>query len=247
MTDAQYKNLQIFAEKWRGYKRTAEPMSTEVFQKTIQMNKTVVLEYVSQVGRRVIIFLIAKGHNISNAQSIRQLLGRLHMPAHIILVTEQPLNNFGKKALLAYKHLYIERLLHENFSLVVPKGPLCHAHRILSRDEINTLLNEELYCKLINLPKILQSDVQCVWLGARIGDVIEIEMVNDINGRALHYRVVVQKSGRIAIPAAAATVTTPNSEEPTEADDDGAYADQDLSEEEHEQEPEQENEAEADE
>lgn len=179
------------------------------------MNRFIAMEYVDQQSKTVHIFLIAKGHSISNAQSIRQLLGKLNTPTHVILITEQPLNNFGKKAVASYKHLHIERLLHENFSLIVPMGPLCHKHRILSRDEINTLLNEELYCRLINLPKILQSDVQCTWLGAKIGDVIEIEITNDINGRALHYRVVVQKSGRIAIPAVAQPATAD-----AEADDD---------------------------
>lgn len=201
MTETQYKNIQIFAEdpKWRGYKAMEPPIPIDQFKKTMQMERVVRMLYVDRQGKEVVIFFTAKGHNISNAQSIRQLIGKFHRPIHVIFITEQPLNNFGKKALQAYRHLKFERLLHENFSLIVPYGPLCHKHRIMSKEEVDQLLNNGLYVRLINLPKILKSDVQCIWLGAQLGDVIEIEMISDICGPSLHYRVVVQKSGRVAI------------------------------------------------
>lgn len=243
MTDVQYNNIQIFAEQWRKYQPTGPSLAKEVFLKTIQMERYVRMDFVDQKNNRAVaIFLIARGHNISNAQSIRQLLNKFNSPMDIILITEEALNNFGIKALRSYKHLHVERLLHENFSLVVPHGPLCYPHRILSRDEINTLLNEELYCRLINLPKILQSDVQCVWLGARIGDVIEIEMANDVNGRALHYRVVVQKSGRMAQqavqPPAEPTDDQADQDDGDDQDNQEDGADQDESEPEPDAEPE---------
>jgi len=67
----------------------------------------------------------------------------------------------------------------------------------MSTDEVNNLLNNELYTALVNLPKILINDVQCIWIGAELGDVIRIKMASDITGTCYQYRVVVAKSGRV--------------------------------------------------
>jgi DNA-directed RNA polymerase subunit H (RpoH/RPB5) len=93
--------------------------------------------------------------------------------------------------------LNIFTYLHVIFDLVIPKGPLCYPHRILSKEEVLHLCNEELFCYLTNLPKIFDEDPQCIWIGAESGDVVEIKILSDISGEAIQYRVVVPRSGRV--------------------------------------------------
>jgi DNA-directed RNA polymerase subunit H (RpoH/RPB5) len=67
----------------------------------------------------------------------------------------------------------------------------------MSRSEVINLCNLELNCYLQNLPKIFDCDPQCIWIGAKVGDVVEIKMLSDIVGETMNYRVVIPKNGRI--------------------------------------------------
>ena len=69
--------------------------------------------------------------------------------------------------------------------ILVPK------HRILSEEEKEALLRKY-NVTLDKLPKILATDPVVVKLGAKIGDVIEIER-NFENFKSKYYRVVVEK------------------------------------------------------
>lgn len=67
---------------------------------------------------------------------------------------------------------------------------LVPAHAVLSRSEVTTLLNT-LGLNPNNLPKILLNDPQVTKIGAKVGDVIEIERV-DFGKSFKYYRLVVQ-------------------------------------------------------
>lgn len=63
-------------------------------------------------------------------------------------------------------------------------------HRIMSHNEANSLL-DSLGVSTNNLPKILVSDPQVKKIGAKIGDIIEIER-EDFGKSFKYYRFVVQ-------------------------------------------------------
>ena len=165
----------------------------------MQFHQYVKLDYINQKnGRPVLIYLIAKGSKYANSsQDLKRLLAKIRDPTDVILVTEAPFKTYSKRSIALFKHLRVKSYLHENFILVVPNGPLCYPHRILKHEEVNKLLNNDLCCYLVNLPKILLEDVQCTWIGAEVGDVVEIKMLSDISGESIQYRVVVAKSGRV--------------------------------------------------
>jgi len=201
MTDqqyTQYQNLHIFATKWRKFKQKGEIKNKSSFRKEMQFKDFVELKYTSSTGKPIIIYLLAVNSKFNTgSQDLKRLLSKIREPTDIIIVTNEAFKIYSTRALEKFTHLNIKVYLHENFNLIIPNGPLCYPHRIMDADEVNHLLNEDLCCQLINLPKILIEDVQCIWIGAEIGDVIEIKMISDTTGETIQYRVVVPKSGKI--------------------------------------------------
>lgn len=68
---------------------------------------------------------------------------------------------------------------------------LVPTHRIMSRNEVNSLL-ASLGITLSNLPKILVNDPQAKKLGAKAGDVLEIDR-EDFGKAYTYYRLVVER------------------------------------------------------
>lgn len=219
----RYLNLDIFATEWRKYVRKTPVLNAENFYKEFRVNTYIKMDYVkSKTGKPVFIYLIATNsvyHLVP--QNLKQLLNKIKIPADVILVTSFPFSSGGLKSIPAFKHLRVKMYLHETFSFILPNGPLCYPHRIMEPQEINTLLNSGLCCYLTNLPKISVSDPQCIWIGAEVGDVLEISMLSDISGIALLYKVVVAKNGKI-ISFRDPDVITEEKEADDELDDDVA-------------------------
>jgi DNA-directed RNA polymerase subunit H len=80
---------------------------------------------------------------------------------------------------------------NEFMEIDVLKHKLVPKHRILSEKEKEELL-KKYNVTLEKLPKILISDPVVKALGAKVGDIIEIE--RDFEGfKSIYYRVVVEK------------------------------------------------------
>jgi DNA-directed RNA polymerase subunit H (RpoH/RPB5) len=194
----QYKNLHIFAKEWRGYTQTSPESDENTFRVDMQTNKYVRLDYMNKELKPVLIYLFAEDSNYANSsQDLRRLLSRIKEVSYVILVTKDQLKTYSLKAINDFNHLRVKSYLQSNFSLIAPNGPLCFPHRILSKTEVDDLLNKHLTCHIINLPKILQSDVQCIWIGAEVGDIVEITMNSDISGSCIKYHVVLPNGGKI--------------------------------------------------
>lgn len=206
----QYKNLFIFAVEWRGYKAISQQQTEEAFRKDMQANKYIKIDFINdKSGKPVLIYLLADNTDDSktksnkntsystSTQNLKRLLARIKDPSDVILVSKEPLKTYAQRAIRSFSYLRVKTYLCENFNLVIPNGPLCYPHRILSFNEVNRLLNDELCCKLINLPKMVSDDVQCIWIGAEVGDVIKIDMLSDTALRCVQYKVVVPKNGSI--------------------------------------------------
>lgn len=214
---ARYKNLIIFATEWRKYKLTSSTLDNEAFRKTMQADQFVRLECDDEKkGRSVLIYLFDRSSKyVTTSQEMKKLLKKIKGPCNVILVTYQALSVYHRKVIASYKMLAINVYRHEIFDLVLPHGPLCYPHRVMSREEVLKLTNDDLCCYVINLPKILDEDPQCIWIGAEVGDVIEIKMLSDITGETYQYRVVIPKSGKV-IAYKEAPATEPDAEQEEE-------------------------------
>lgn len=197
----RYKNILIFAKEWRKFTINSPILDYDTFRKTILSDHFIKIECFDEIKNKDILIYLFDKHSkyISNSQDFKKILKKIEDLTVVILVTYLPLNVYHKKAVNAEKKLTIYDYRHENFDLVLPNGPLCYPHRILSREEVLELTNNDLFCYITNLPRILDSDPQCIWIGAQATDIIEVKNIGDIMGEAYRYHVVVPKNGKFTI------------------------------------------------
>lgn len=203
MSDAQfnqYNNLIIFARDRREYKLISKQLDKESFRKAMQSESYVRIDCIDpKKSKEVLIYLFDKDSKYTNSsQDLKRLLKKFKNPTTLLLITYKSLTTYSKKVVNSFKKLLtIFDYRHEIFDLILPNGPLCYPHRVMSRDEVIKLANEDLCCYITGIPRIFDEDPQCIWIGAEVGDIIEIKMLSDITGETYQYRVVIPKSGKV--------------------------------------------------
>lgn len=217
----RYNNIIIFATDWRKYELTTKPLDKDAFRKAMQAEQYVKLEcYNPKKDANVLIYLFDKNSKyIASSQDMKKLLKKIKEPCSLIMITYQPMNVYHRKAINSQKHLKVNVYRHEIFDLVLPNGPLCYPHRVMTRDEVIRLTNEDLCCFVTNLPKILDEDPQVIWIGAEVGDVIEVKMLSDIAGETYQYKVVIPKSGKVIAYKESTPEVDPSEQSDIEDDD----------------------------
>ncbi len=96
-------------------------------------------------------------------------------------------NNEGKSLILNDK---VENLNFNYFRAIIPLGQYCSKHTILTKEESSNLLKTMRISKS-NLPIILFSDPQVVWIGGSRGDIIHIDRISESTGKSDYYRLVI--------------------------------------------------------
>lgn len=194
MTDAEvtiYNNINIFATEWRKYKPLGPQLSGADVKKTLYTKEYIVMPFMStQSQKKISIIMFSIGSSFSTkSPQLRLLLNKFKDPTTIIMVSEQPGKSNIKKTLLMYPHLEIFNYLHQHFLIIIPNGPMCPKHRVLSSEEEKEVI-ASMHTHKLNLPKILMSDPQVIWCNGKPNDVIEITGVSDLVGEYISYRVV---------------------------------------------------------
>lgn len=84
---------------------------------------------------------------------------------------------------------YYSVLPYHNFSFSVPKCKILYPHILMTKEEVNELLQKE-RINFRDLPSILTSDVNVIWNGARPGQVIRIHRYSESSLESIYYRRV---------------------------------------------------------
>lgn len=217
-----YLNVRTFLLEWRKYtpvnsnsgvasksggarvKNTKKyvEMAESEFNAYMQANQYVETEVFDAAnGRRVIVYIFDQNSEyVLSSQKMSTLVAQEMKTLHnalIMLITYTPLSSYHTRLFARNSSLNIVVYPQYIFALISPKGPLVYPHRVLSREEVHTLMNKHIMCKLQNLPKIRVNDPQCIWIGAEVGDVVEITSVSDTIGLAISYRVVIPIDGQV--------------------------------------------------
>jgi DNA-directed RNA polymerase subunit H (RpoH/RPB5) len=194
----QYLNLQVFIKKWRKMEIKNKILDEKEFIKNMQNNNYINIECYSKInGKITMIFLLAKSNKSINTQDIKKILNKIKLVCDVILISEYNITIDLNKILYNMKHINnIYCYKHENFNLIIPDCILTGVHKILNKQEIYQLINEDLFTTIANLPKIRENDPQCIWIGAKTGDVIEITSPSYITHSYRTYKVVVPKLGK---------------------------------------------------
>jgi DNA-directed RNA polymerase subunit H (RpoH/RPB5) len=195
----RYINVVDFANNWRKYKINNTVLNEEAFRKSMHSDQYVRLDC-NNVKKNIDVYIYLfdqESKYTKSSQDMKKILKKHKKECNLIFITYKILNIYHKRAITAEKHLKVDIYRHEIFDLVIPKAPNSAEHRIMTRDEVLHLMNKDLCCYIVNLPKILESDPQCIWIGAEIGDVLEIRMLSDITGETYQYRVVIPEGGKV--------------------------------------------------
>lgn len=193
----RYQNILVFAQQL-GYVAKSKPYNKLQFVQEMQ-SRLYTLTRCTVAGERrpLLIFFFSHDSDFSSkSNKLKLILDRIREPSNVIIISKLAIRRHGCKAIVTRSHLAVKTLSHDNFALVMTEGPLCFPHRIMGEAETIQLLND-LRCHLIYLPRIFVEDVQCVWIGAEVGNVVAITMNGDINGRTMKYAVVVPRQGKI--------------------------------------------------
>lgn len=76
---------------------------------------------------------------------------------------------------------------YHNFSFSVPKCKIVVPHILISKEEVNDLIQKE-RINIKDLPIILTSDVNIIWNGGRPGQVVRIHRLSESALESIYYR-----------------------------------------------------------
>lgn len=111
----------------------------------------------------------------------------------VMLVSENKFKHFLVGEISSYRqsmpHLHIEEARWDAFLFEIPKHNANCPHEIIEPAELEEYLTRTHTDPVFK--KIRVTDPQAIWIGARVGDVIKIDMTSFSAGVAIDYRVVV--------------------------------------------------------
>lgn len=199
----KYLNIQLFATKYRNYELLKDKFdSYDDFK-----NKMQTFEYVLHTfndpknkGPNNTIHLYMFKHDskfISLTTQFKKILDRHSTDkTTIIMITKEELNIYRKKSIKLYTNLKIKNYLHRHFIMEMNQGPLCSKHTILTQLETRAVCFD-IMAHAHKFPAIFESDVQVIWIGGEVNDLIKIEAISEITGLSIHYRIVTPASGKV--------------------------------------------------
>lgn len=182
-----YTNLFEFIQ-YRNLTLDDERLTIDDFNKKIQIQRYIAIKTLNTANDIITIILLH--HNTEYSSKIakfKKLVQFFDTSKKLIIISKDNMMSFMiKNDMIAN----INNYTYLQLSIVVPKHELCSPHRILSEDEEYNLLNVELYKDKTNLPIICINDPMIIWIGAEVGQIVEIERVSELAGKSLVYRRV---------------------------------------------------------
>jgi DNA-directed RNA polymerase subunit H (RpoH/RPB5) len=93
--------------------------------------------------------------------------------------------------------LVVHNYLHKHFLIEISEGPLCAKHTRLTKNEAIDLLSRQLMTSAYTLPRILINDPHIIWCGAKVGEIVRIEVNSELAGKSIRYRIVTPLNGKL--------------------------------------------------
>lgn len=181
-----YRNVIIFATKYRGYTIKSDTLCEKKFKETMQIDHYIRIDCEDSSSNICILIMKHDSKYMHASQKFKQLLYSINTN-EVIIITYKPPTVYIKKAIDEDKHI-IHNYYYKHFVIEVPIGPLCPRHTIMSNEDAEALL-KELNLTYDAFPVILTNDPQCIWLGAKAGQLIQIDALSEIAGKAVRYRI----------------------------------------------------------
>ena len=181
-----YNNLFILIEK-REWTKKPEKLEKTEFELALRSNGFVYIIGINRYGEPATIVLTDIVSHIANhTNEFTNAMGKLK--GDIMLISNKQATNQIKQYATSIG-LIFSSYTFGLFAIDMTKAPMVPPHRIMSRDEIKDLFQFTV-SERSDLPKIFITDTQIIWLGAKIGDVIEVTRWSEATGYSIIHRVV---------------------------------------------------------
>ena len=183
-----YKNAISMLVNYRKYK-VDKQLNEDEFMKKLLSDQFVLIKCVASEDIKIDVFYIySKATITTKAQDFRHLLS--NPEKNIIIIVPNPFkNNILTVIREEYKGYKIQQIPHYIFTNDATKGPNCYPHRIISDKERFEILEREKIAPE-KMPFITFNDPQCIYIDAKIGDILEIATFSEVAGKRITYRIV---------------------------------------------------------
>lgn len=154
---------------------------------------------------KTFIIIIDRGSDFTRSEHFEKMLNKLpeiksktrNFNMDVLTISENPITSFSSKKLDQFRFegsadrgfVSITPVLYTLFMNDIFSYNIVSDHRIMSKEEEKEIL-DNFKLQKTNLPKISKLDPACVIIGAEIGDLVEIQNLNQISGIEITYRFV---------------------------------------------------------
>ena len=192
LTHKKYRNYKIINNKIK---------DEETFKRFMPIDKYVKIECEDEEKNKIfVLFMKEKTPYVEKTGAFRELVGEFKKfkKINLIFITKEPFSVYIRKIIPQFEDINIEivNYLHRIFASEIPLGPCVPSHRIMSSVEKKKILSV-LKINELALPIICIKDPQCIWLGAKVGEIIEIVGSSQATGHYTRYRIVSQTSHKV--------------------------------------------------
>lgn len=194
-----YKNIIMMLSdpEYRGYTLETPTTDETTFLKKFSVNNHALIRCQSPLGVvYAILFSSAAEKKKSFQKEIEPLLR--DSPAQLIVIGRDDVSthitNYMGDLYAAHPGVRIEYIGHSKFVIDPFKHTLTPKHSIATAEQLEAAnIFPADYQKL---PRILSTDVACVYIGAIPGQVVRIERMSNTAGKIIVYRICVRAAGQ---------------------------------------------------
>lgn len=182
-----YLNLYEYLS-YRKIKPKDLPKEYSEFEKTITNYNFIDIETEDDKQRILLIYNDPELLKLNEIKKIMKFYKKYNN--ELLLITSIKISNAVNRSLLEKYDFTLINYTYSLFKIVFPKHILCSKHEILSEEQCDNLLTNQLYNVRNKLPIIKIDDPMCIWIGAKKNDVVRIERISESVGKSYYYRIV---------------------------------------------------------
>jgi DNA-directed RNA polymerase subunit H (RpoH/RPB5) len=196
----KYEMLLLMLEKYRKYKIISPILNHEDFIRQLNGQEYVrVLSKDSSSNTEIASLMLTKTSKYLQTSNFNILMvkeAKFDAKTKIILViSNSKVSIHIFSAMAKINNMQIYNYLYTHFLAEIPKGPFVPIHEIMPLKEAKKLLAKTKIMPL-QLPKIFEDDPQCIWIGARIGQILKLTSPSELAGMVIEYKLVIPSSMR---------------------------------------------------
>lgn len=214
-----YKNIQVFY-KYRNLISLDTHMSDEELNTTIQRNKFIILkaihqkdesnkdlinEIISKPSKKdnkldihvyYLVILYPNAEYDSKRAEFKKLMNMITYPrSDVLLISSSKIGTHMQKFINKINEEHPTQTVYSYgyslFKTIVPEYSLAPKYKILTNEEIKKQL-DSMHITIHSLSRILDTDPQMVWIGAKAGQVVRYEYLSEITIYNIGYSIVIK-------------------------------------------------------